>query len=195
MNLEYLGDALDHWKGSIFARLQKEGVLKDFAADPMSTDKDPWHKADFHLYADLLQLREGQILDHKAKLRDHRKEYFAEIKHAGDLFVDPDIGIAPAHPGRHDKYITVEEVCQLLGLKSPRLLCIYQHIRGEKARDRVNKSISALRELNANVCYCSYVSPTAAILFLSLERNRREQVSRCFKKCLGRHSDMRVLSG
>jgi hypothetical protein len=195
MNLQYLGDALDHWKGSIFARLQKEGVLKDFAADPMSTDTGPWHAADFHLYADLLQLRADQILRHKTKLRDHRKEYFTEIRHAGDLFVDPDTGIAPTHPGRHDKYITVEEVHQLLGSKSPRLLCIYQHIRGEKTRDRVAKSISALTELNANVSYCSYESPTVAMLFLSRERNRREQVSWYFKKYLGRHSDMRVFSG
>jgi hypothetical protein len=32
-------------------------------------------------------------------------------------------------------------------------------------------------------------------LFLSRERNRREQVSWYFKKYLGRHSDMRVFSG
>lgn len=38
MNLRYLGDALDYWKGSVFFRLQERGILKDFSVDPMLTD-------------------------------------------------------------------------------------------------------------------------------------------------------------
>jgi hypothetical protein len=36
MNLTFLGDALDHWKGSIFESLQKGGILPDFAVDARS---------------------------------------------------------------------------------------------------------------------------------------------------------------
>jgi hypothetical protein len=69
VNLEFLGDALDYWKGSIFLRLQKGGLLKDFSADPMLTDPEDWYAADFELYADLLQIRPNQIFQHKIKLR------------------------------------------------------------------------------------------------------------------------------
>jgi hypothetical protein len=191
MNLEYIGDALDHWKGSLFSRLQKEHILKDLAADPMSTDDRYWREVDFRLYADLLQLKVGQVIRHKKKLKDNRKEYLAEIKHDGDLFVDPDIGVAPTHPGPPIKYITVKEIHQLLDSRPTRILCIYQHTRG-KTRTRVNESVQMLRALNANVYFCSYESPTAAILFLSLKRVRRDQISHYFKGYLGRHSGVRI---
>jgi len=38
MNLRYLGDALDHWKGSLFESLQQANILHDFAVDAMASD-------------------------------------------------------------------------------------------------------------------------------------------------------------
>jgi hypothetical protein len=38
MNLKYLGDTLDHWKGCLFEYLQAQCVLRDFAVDPMATE-------------------------------------------------------------------------------------------------------------------------------------------------------------
>lgn len=92
--MQFLGDALDHWKGSIFSRLRKAGLLEDFSVDPMLTDSEDWNTADFRLYADLLQVSIDQILRHKIDLKEDRSKYFAKIEHSGDLFLDPDTGIA-----------------------------------------------------------------------------------------------------
>jgi len=192
MNLRFLGDALDYWKGSVFLRLQKGGTLKDFSVDPMLTDPEDWHAVDFQLYADLLQIRPDQILQHESKLQEDREEYFAEVMHNGDLFVDPDIGIALRDTSHAEKYIRVREVHQLLGGKLPRILCIYQHVRAKKTRDRVSELISAIAGFNTKIHCCSYETPTVAMLFVSQKQNRIEQVNKYFKNYLGRHTDMRV---
>lgn len=192
MNLRFLGDALDYWKGSLFLRLQKGGILEDFSIDPMLTDHKYWHALDFKLYADMLQIRLDQILQHKRKLQEDREKYFAEVTHTGDLFIDPDTGITLGYARHAEKYIRVKEVHQLLSEKLPRILCIYQHVGREKTRDRVSKLITALAEFNTRIYCCSYETPTVAMLFLSQKQNRLEQVNKYFKNYLGRHADMRV---
>lgn len=112
--------------------------------------------------------------------------------HTGDLFVDPDTGIALGYASHAENYIRVREAHQLLGEKLPRILCIYQHIRAKKTRDRVRELIAALAEFNTRIYCCSYETPTVAMLFVSRKQNRIEQVNKYFKNYLGRHSDMRV---
>ena len=192
MNLGFLGDALDYWKGSLFFRLQREGILIDFLVDPMLTDPENWHASDFRLYADLLQIRPGQILQHRRKLRGEREQYFAEVTHTGDLFLDPDTGVALRYAGHIEKYIRVSEIRQLVGGSLPRILCIYQHIRAKKTRDRVRELISALAKSGTKIYCCSYETPTVAMLFISVRQNRIEPLNEYFKNYLGRHSSMRV---
>jgi len=55
MNTQYLGDALDHWKGCLFEYLESEHALLDFGVDPMATDPDRWGETDFELYARLFK--------------------------------------------------------------------------------------------------------------------------------------------
>src|SRR5262249_44692157 len=86
MNLRYLGDALDHWKGSLFERLQRETLLRSFAVDAMATDAEDWQPVDFALFANLLHIEERQILRHKHLLEIDRGGCFSEIAHEGDLF-------------------------------------------------------------------------------------------------------------
>lgn len=105
------------------------GTEKRLVSSPMLTDPEDWYAADFQLYADLLQIRPKQILQHKIKLREGREKYFAEVMHTGDLSADPDTGIALRDAGHAEKHIRVREVHQLLGEKLPRIPCIYQHIR------------------------------------------------------------------
>ena len=50
MNLDFLGDALDHWKGSLFQSLCAAQVLRDFTVDPMATDQESWKEADFDVF-------------------------------------------------------------------------------------------------------------------------------------------------
>lgn len=192
MNLRYLGDALDYWKGSVFFRLQERGILKDFSVDPMLTDPEDWRTADFQLYSDLLQIRPDQVLQHKRKLREDREKYFTEVVHAGDLFVDPDTGIALRPVGHAEKYIKVREIHQLLGEKLPRILCIYQHVRAQKTKDRVSELVLALVGVNTRIHCCSYETPTVAMLFMSKKQSRIEQMNKYFKNYLGRHVDRRV---
>lgn len=194
MNLGFLGDALDYWKGSLFFRLQREGILIDFLVDPMLTDPENWQASDFRLYADLLQIRPGQILQHKRTLRGEREQYFAEVTHTGDLFLDPNTGIDLRHTRHNDieKYIKVSEIHQLVGGNLPRILCVYQHIRAKKIGDIVRELKSALAESGTEIYGFSYRTPTVAMLFMSVRQNRIERLKEYFKNYLGRHSSMRV---
>lgn len=158
----------------------------------MLTDPEDWRAADFQLYSDLLQIRPDQVLQHKRKLREDREKYFTEVVHAGDLFVDPDTGIALRPVGYAEKYIKVSEIHQLLGEKLPRILCIYQHVRAQKTKDRVSELVLALVGVNTRIHCCSYETPTVAMLFISKKQSRIEQMNKYFKNYLGRHADRRV---
>jgi hypothetical protein len=46
MNRRYLGDAFDHWKGSVFEFLQRDKVLRNFLVDPMAPDEQKWSRDD-----------------------------------------------------------------------------------------------------------------------------------------------------
>ena len=58
MKLTYLGDAHDHWKGSVFQYLQEGEILRNFLVDSMATDASPWNTANSKLYAHLLRIEE-----------------------------------------------------------------------------------------------------------------------------------------
>ena len=61
MNRDYLGDALDHWKGSVFEYLKREKLLRNFMVDPMATDDSKWDEDDSRLLAQLLRIEERQL--------------------------------------------------------------------------------------------------------------------------------------
>jgi hypothetical protein len=96
MKLAYLGDAHDHWKGSVFQYLQEGEILRNFLVDSMATDASPWNTANSKLYAHLLRIEETQLVQHDRTLfqdRKSRRRYFLNIPPTGDLFLDPDTGI------------------------------------------------------------------------------------------------------
>ncbi len=90
MNLQYLGDALDHWKGAILDFLQTRNQVSNLGVDAMATDCDDWNTDDHDLFASLLHVETSQILRHSQSLVANRSGYFNEITHQGDLFLDPD---------------------------------------------------------------------------------------------------------
>ena len=92
MNLRFLGDALDHWKGSLFELLQKTNQLHNFVVDPTAADWGSWQPEHVDAFARLLRIDRRQIILHNASLKD-RTMYFNEIRSEGDLFLDPDTGI------------------------------------------------------------------------------------------------------
>jgi len=193
MNLRFLGDALDHWKGSVFECLQSSNVLEEFRVDAMASDIDNWLPEDWSLYAKLLRVRKSQVVEHKATLDRNRKEYFDEIPRSGDLFLDPDTGIKTSS-GREQQYLKPDELFFLMNHEQRRVVVVYQHIRAMKTRERVEAVLQVLRsEKPKPIFYCaSYDSGTVALIFLSFQRDRILAVSGYFRKLLGSHADNRI---
>lgn len=204
MNLTHLGDALDHWKGSLFEFLEREKLLRDFAADPMASDGNAWIEEDFELYARLLRIQPTQILHHQQPLAD-RADYFGEIHHRGDLFVDPDTGIRTSGCRRAYRYVEPQELVALLespdgGGTPPRVVVVYQHVRGQQTAERVDACIRAVADAIQVAAegdwgdsgWAAYESPTVAMLFLCKDKCRTEALAAGFRQWLGRHAQGRI---
>lgn len=194
MNLEYLGDALDHWKGSLFEYLQSEGVLRDLAVDPMATDRDQWKEADYCLFARLLRIPRHQLIEHRASLIT-RDRYFAEVVHDGDLFLDPDTGIATPRSSPVVKYVKPRELANLLRSVCGRVISVYQHVRAVKTSLRVDQCVAAIKKETDVFGWCTYESPTVAMLFVCNEEVRTRDIETALKRLLGSHAKRRVRSG
>ena len=147
VNLAFLGDALDHWKGSLFESLQQSRVLSDFAVDPMASDWSNWKPEDVLLFTRLLRIDKCQLIPHNVCLAS-RKHYFGEIEHKGDLFLDPDTGIATGKATiKHVKPAAIV----LLLRDSDRMLAVYQHASRGKISQRVDKVCCVAKWSNRRV--------------------------------------------
>jgi hypothetical protein len=198
MNTTFLGDALDHWKGSLFESLQNAGVLTDFAVDPLASDLHAWKQQDFDLYARLLRVELLQVLQHKVSIADNRQQYFLEVlSHAGDLFIDPDTGVATGRVRleHHRRYVEPAEIGQLLDSGKKRIAAVYQHVHGRRVADRVDKVRQAIGKRIEKLGWSSYESGTVAMLFLSRDHHRVEAVSEHFRRILGLRADGRIRCG
>lgn len=192
MNLLYLGDALDHWKGSLFELLQRANLLTNFAVDAMASDPDDWEQDHLSLYRTLLRIQPEQLVKHKYRLPNDRAAYFKEVPRRGDLFLDPDTGIATSKVSIPSQYLTVEDVHELLNHDRKRLLVVYQHVRAQKTRARLQSVVASLRHLPESFSCCSYESGTVAMLFLSRTADRVDKVVEHFEKLLKDRAEKRV---
>lgn len=140
MKLAHLGDALDHWKGSV---IEVVGA-KSLRVVPMLTDRDRWTQEDFETYARLLHRKpEGVLKKAKDDLFSNktRCRYFCDLgKH--DLFLDPDTGIAPDKKA-HKQHIKPSEISRLLSESTSRMILIYQH--ASRKKDGVSEKLRLLR--------------------------------------------------
>ena len=192
MNLDYLGDALDHWKGSLIEHLQTAKLLRDFAVDAMASDAEDWQQSDWTLFARLLRVNNSQVITHNRLLTIDRPSYFAEITHQGDLFLDPDTGIKTGSVSNLSQYLLPDEMHDLLGRKHERIVAVYQHIRAQNPRHRLQNVVSALRLPDRPFSCCSYESSTVAMLFLSRNPSRVDGIYQEFQTLLGRHAARRI---
>jgi len=195
VNLKFLGDAIDHWKGSLFGSLQGAGVLYRLVVDPMASDGTSWTQNDFALYAQLLHVELSQLAPHNVDLRADRHRYFNEIPSAGDLFLDPDTGIATRYVKEREKYITPSESNELLNMSSDRLLVVYQHVRAQPSAKRVDLVLHVLRQRAGAFHWCSYESSTVAMIFVVRRGARTTATTKHFRDILGKHIETRVRSG
>lgn len=193
MNLRYLGDALDHWKGSLFEFLRANNALDNFAVDPVATDLPDWREDDFALFARLLRVPRDRILTHRFPARE-RQRYFGEIKHKGDIFLDPDVGVATGRVRIRERYVYPEDVWRLLTSGLNRLVIVYQHVRGARTVARVDRVIGRMGG-SGLLSWCSYESGTVAMVFLSLAPHRIRDINNAFRTMLGAHGNGRIRCG
>jgi hypothetical protein len=192
MKLQFLGDALDHWKGSVFETLQQQGVLRDFFVDPMASDAPAWKPADSKLFARLLRIEQRQLVSHGHDLCNDRARYFAEIPPNGDLLLDPDTGIKTGTVKRIEQYLLPTELFEAMGRGENRIVVVYQHVRAKKTRERIEKVIATLNAKDGQFCCTSYESGTVAFLFLSRNGGRIGTVRDFFPQFLGAHASNRI---
>jgi hypothetical protein len=192
VNLAYLGDALDHWKGSLFSHLAEDGVISELKADPMLTDPDDWLLGDFFLYARLLKIDSDDVIRHERSLARNRGGYFAEIPKGGDVFLDPDVGLATGRVRHPHRYVEPADVMRLLFNGPNRVVAVYQHVRAQTAFARL--AVVTAR-LPYGCEWTTYESGTVAMIFVSLAAGRIEKIDSSFRRLLGRHSAKRVRRG
>ena len=144
------------------------------------------------LFAKLLRVQESQIIRHTQSLAAERSGYFREVTHRGDLFLDPDTGIATGKVTDASQYLFAGELHELLAGGPERVIAVYQHIRGQRTRERLKKVVSALELRDRPFSCCSYESGTVAMLFLSLNDGRIDGIYREFESLLGPRAAQRV---
>jgi hypothetical protein len=194
MNLRFLGDALDHWKGSVFEGLQSSNVLEDFRVDAMASDIENWRHEDWSLFAKLVRVDESHIVQHEATLnRNHRGKYFDEISHSGDLFLDPDTGIRTGSVKDPKQYLNPDELFSLMSYEPRRVVAVYQHVRAMRTRERCEAVLRVLRSAQSKPFYCvSYDSGNVTLIFLIFQQQRIKSVQKYFRDFLGSHADNRI---
>jgi len=183
MNLKYLGDALDHWKGSLIQRLSNQGHIIDLHADPLITDDRSWNDEEITVYSNMLNIGKNRILNSSKVFRGNIVGYFSS-SYSGDLFLDPDTGIATGQ--RNYKLVSVGELKSLLNINTNRVVSVYQHnAQGMIMTERVNQVIKHIHKNIPGIFSTSYESATVAMLFLSYNKKRILNVADHHRDMLG----------
>ncbi len=137
MRCDHLGDALDHWKGSVIELVRDKA--RSLKVVPMLTDE--WTPEHVDTYARLLRLtREDVLKSGEVFSRARGVNYFEDVGD-GDLFLDPDTGIMP-ESGSGTRYLAPSEIAGLIQKSPTRMLLIYQHRSREK--DGIPAKLEAL---------------------------------------------------
>ena len=192
MNRKYLGDALDYWKGLMLNLLRSDGGLRSLKVEPMITSRD-WGALEDQFYLSLLRLPEDSLLRHAQRLTVDRRAYFLEIEHGGDIFLDPDTGIATSSASPICKYLKPKEVHHLLGNgPDDRVLVIYQHIgRNKRTHERLTDVVDCLRR-DSPISARSYESATVAMLIISRNERRISQIGKILYAYCGSAAEERI---
>lgn len=172
MQLQFLGDALDHWKGALFQHLFCENLLKELYVEPMITDNRVWTPKELNTYVKLLHLKNVDRIIHLDRIfTGNRVDYFNSIEYLGDLFLDPDTGIATGNATR--RLIKVIELDLIMKNNPDRVLSIYQHTRqGIKMSGRVTEVTNCLFKNLKDISCTSYEGTMVAMLFISRNKKR-----------------------
>ncbi|MGO9375814.1 MAG: hypothetical protein ACLQBD_27510 [Syntrophobacteraceae bacterium] len=191
MNSKFLGDALDHWKGSLISLLLTKGLIRNVVAEPMITDHfQPWSTEDIETYKRLLNLGLTCTICHGGStFSGKRADYFNEVPQDGDIFLDPDNGIATDKASR--KHLRIAEIRKLLGQKN-RVIMVYQHSGRGDFHQRLltikNKITDGKSSIHCTVYQCGQV----AMFFISLSESRVAQIKIALREHLKGTAQRRV---
>jgi hypothetical protein len=188
MNLKHLGDALDHWKGSVIELIGD----KKLRVVPMLTDQGQWKQEHFETYARLLHLKPEDVLK-----RDHlfssqkRDDYFSDLGEH-DLFLDPDKGIAPDKKAKKE-HIKPSEIADLLKESRSRMLLIYQH--SSRKKDGFREKLNLLRSTVSpkDRPMFAYDSGAVSMVVISQSQKRIKEASDRIHSCLGLVASARII--
>ena len=190
MNLRFLGDALDHWKGSLFEQLQQSGALCNLMVDTMASDQAMWQPGDYEVFARLLRIERSQLIRHRNNLHN-RDGYFIEISSCFDVFLDPDTGVATGRVPDGSQYVMPEEIRKLLD-QSERIVAVYQHVRAMATSARVDNVCQCVQQVIGDIHWVSYESANVAIIFFSNSVQRLGLIAETLQLFLGNHARKRV---
>lgn len=183
MNSKFLGDAFDHWKGSLIQRLLSEGLLENFSVEPMITDVKPWDENTMSTYIRLLNLtNDHQIINRRRIFSNKRKKYFQNIRHRGDIFLDPDTGIATGKASQ--KHIQITELKKLLEDNRKRILLVYQHAARGPFKKRIESIIKRVFQDIPNLYCITYECGAVAMLYFSFHKDRIVAIKKYFDHLL-----------
>jgi hypothetical protein len=190
VNSKFLGDALDHWKGSLISILSSKMLIRNVTVEPMITDVRLWSKEDLETYRRLQKLESTSPICHRqSTFSGRRDEYFDGVPEGGDVFLDPDTGIATGNGGR--EHVKVLELGKLLS-KSDRVLMVYQH----SARGPFHKRLLEITDIVSHdipsVHVTIYECGRVAVFFISLNRARIHEIQNALKIYLRGTAERRV---
>ena len=156
----------------------------------MITDVRPWSKEDLETYRRLLKLESTSPICHRqSTFSGRRDEYFDGVPEGGDVFLDPDTGIATGN-GRRE-HVKVLELGKLLS-KSDRVLMVYQH----SARGPFHKRLLEITDIVSHdipsVHFTIYECGRVAVFFISLNRARIHEIQNALKIYLRGTAERRV---
>ncbi len=175
MNISHLGDALDHWKGSMIRRLEQE--LIDIHVVPMFTDADKWADSHIDVYSKLLNVRLENILMKNFLFYDEiRKKYFSDVSLRGDfdMFLDPDTGIEPQKPQKKKKkeYVFFDDIKSLMPNTGKRMLMIYQHSQPYNMRRSILDRLKQIQAELPGFYFFAYWAGSVSMVFISRQKTR-----------------------
>jgi hypothetical protein len=186
MKLAHLGDALDHWKGSVIGLIGGKNVR----VVPMFTDDNPWSEKQIEAYARILRLNPEVVLNKATPFSGKtRHDYFSDLGE-DDLFLDPDTGIAPDDKAK-TQHISFSEIAGLLPEANSRMLLIYQH--ASRNKNGLRDKLDLLSEFLGGCEMFAYDSGSVGMVVISRDRDRVRQTLAGLKCWLGPAASTRIV--
>jgi len=213
MNLKYLGDAKDWWKGAVLTCLRRTGAIRSPQVVPMFTDVGRWSDEDLDSYVAFLGIEGRGLLFTESPYRlftqARREEYFEAVlkwtlgpaERDRDLFLDPDTGLSVKGSKKH---VRPEECWSLVQDRPDKVVVVYQHgARAPEARPweemRLRCALDAVEGGHGLALASGGQSSSdlpkgdAALLFLSLDKSRIAAVEKSLSDALGSNAEKRIL--